>query len=458
MPLDFSGQSLVGRSFKGQDLANADFSQSDIRSANFANANLRGATFHQSRAGVSRPRQLLQCSLLIACSVALGMVSIIVGTFSATFWLPENVDQFGFIPGLLCLLSLAAMGFPLIYQGFTRSGFQNTMVVCAIVIAGIGAGTLTEGAAQAAYSAGSIASAVVLAMSNVVILTSAGLIGGRWLVGLGLACSIASSLKHYGYIYWPAIETVSGQSTRVMADYPLNHVGMVIVVLEIAIAGVYVASRVLAKDERFDLVKKVASNLVTLGGTTFHRANLTNANFTEATLKCTDLSKAILVRTNFHHAQQLYTCKLSYAHFEDSYLQLPRLQQLAATQIGKNQNFDQLDLKGIYLRSVDLSDTSFINTNLSAANLQNVNLSRAKLINTQLDDADLLGACLTGAYIHNITITADTQLGGIECQYIFTRLPTAENPNPNRIPSAPREVFKPGEFASFIRRSYLASS
>ncbi|MEM6450689.1 MAG: pentapeptide repeat-containing protein [Cyanobacteria bacterium P01_D01_bin.105] len=199
MPLDFSGQSLVGRSFKGQNLADANFSGADIRSVNFTQANLQGANLHQARAGLSRPRQLLQVLVILVCSVTLGMVSVIVGTFTVTFWLPfwtsEPTAEFGFIPGMLCLLATAAMGFPCIYQGFTPRAFQNTMIALGVVIAGIGIGLVTSGSAQTAFSAGSIASAIVVAFANTVILTSAGFIGGRWLIGLGLTCTIASSLK-----------------------------------------------------------------------------------------------------------------------------------------------------------------------------------------------------------------------------------------------------------------------
>jgi len=429
----------VGRSFVDQDLAEANFSGSDIRSANFTAANLQGASFHQARAGVSKLRQLVQSAVILLCSYALGMVSIIVGTFSATFWLPEEVSRFGPVPGLLCLLSLVGMGFPLIYQGFTRSAFQNTMIICAVVIAGIGAGTITPGSAQAAYSAGSIASAVILALANIVVLTSAGLIGGRWLVWLCVACAIGSSVKHYNYIYWPAIKTVTRMDTRSMADYWLNHVGMMIVVVEIAIAGAYVASRVLAKDERFDLVKNVASNLTTLGGTTFHRANLTEANCTEAVLKCTDLSKAVLERTNLHQAQQLYTSKLSHTILENS-----KVQRLAVSKNGHRQSYQGLNLQGINLTDADLTDTNFTDSNLNQATLVRAALTHANLTKTQAIGTHFQHAQLTGTCIEAWNIDSSTQLANIDCQYIYLR-----NQQQERRPSG--GAFQPGEFTQLFQ-------
>ena len=439
MPLDFSGQSLVSHSFKGQDLAEANFSRSDIRSADFTKANLRGANFHQARAGVSQSRRLLHCGVVLLCSYALGMVSVIVGIVSVIFWLPESAEQFGLLPGALCLLALAGMGLPLVYQGFTRSAFQITMIASAIVIAGIGAGTLTTGSAQAAYSAGSIASAMILALANVVILTSAGLVGGRWLVYLCVVCTIGSSVKQYHYIYWPAVETVSGPSSRLVADYWLNHVGMVMVILGIAIAGVYVASRVLAKDERFDLVKNVANNLTTLGGTTFHRADLTDADCTEAILKCTDLSKANIERTNFHRAQQLYTSKLNSTILDNS-----QVLRLAMSKSGHRQSYQGLNLQGLNLADADLTAADFTNSNLNQATLVRAILANANLTKTQAVGARFQHAQLTGTCIEAWNIDSSTQLADIDCQYVYLRGQQQE-----RRPSS--GFFQPGEFTQLFQ-------
>ncbi|MEM9150124.1 MAG: pentapeptide repeat-containing protein, partial [Cyanobacteria bacterium P01_F01_bin.3] len=240
-------------------------------------------------------------------------------------------------------------------------------------------------------------------------------------------------------IYWPAIETVSGQSTRVMADYPLNHVGMVIVVLEIAIAGAYVASRVLAKDERFDLVKNVASNLIRLGGTTFHRADLTEADCTEAILKCTDLSKAILERTNFYRAQQLYTSKLSYTILENS-----KVQRLAVSKNGHRQSYLGLNLQGINLTDADLTATNFTNSNLNHATLARAVLSHADLTKTQAVGTFFQHAQLTGACIEAWNTDSSTQLADIDCQYIYLRHHQQE-----RRPSS--GFFQHGEFAQLFQ-------
>nr|WP_290222846.1 pentapeptide repeat-containing protein [Trichocoleus desertorum] len=50
--MDFSGQNLRGRNFKGQDLTGANFSYADIRGANFTSAILQGANFTGVKAGL----------------------------------------------------------------------------------------------------------------------------------------------------------------------------------------------------------------------------------------------------------------------------------------------------------------------------------------------------------------------------------------------------------------------
>ena len=214
----------------------------------------------------------------------------------------------------------------------------------------------------------------------------------------------------------------------------------------IVILGIYIGWRALSKDKKFTSIRDLAIAFAAKGGTSFRGADLTDANFTEATLKSADFRGANLTRTCWFHAQ-----KLDHACVENTYLQFPQVQQLIVTGIGQDKNFDHLNLQGINLQQINLADASFIGTNLKGANLRHTNLSRAKLIETQLDEADLFGACLTGAYIQDVKITNATKLRGIECQYIFTRLPTKENRDPGRVPEDYRKIFKPGEFINFMR-------
>jgi len=223
-----------------------------------------------------------------------------------------------------------------------------------------------------------------------------------------------------------------------------------ILALSILLLGTYIGWRALVKDEQFTSIRDLAITFVAKGGTSFRGANLTDANFTEAILKNADFTDANLTITRWFHAQ-----KLALACVGNSYLQFPQVQQLVITRIAQDQNFDYLNLQGINLQEMYLEDASFIGSNLSGANLRQTNLSRAKLIKTQLDQADLFGAFLTGAYIQDVKITSATKLKGIDCEYIFTKLPTKENQDPVRIPENYRQIFKPGEFMAWLSMSKL---
>ena len=186
--------------------------------------------------------------------------------------------------------------------------------------------------------------------------------------------------------------------------------------------------------------------ITTTGGTSFHNANLADANFQQATLEYTNFRKANIYRAKWFQVQ-----KLDRARVWRIYLQNPKVRKLLTTAEIQDKNFDGLNLRGINLSKVNLIDTSFIGTDLSEANLQDANLSRAILKQTQLDATDFTGATLTGAYIEDWGITNETNFRGVRCKYVYMRLPTKENPNPLRKPDNEAEVFTDGEFGDFIK-------
>ncbi|MGH1394425.1 MAG: pentapeptide repeat-containing protein, partial [Trichormus sp.] len=109
-----------------------------------------------------------------------------------------------------------------------------------------------------------------------------------------------------------------------------------------------------------------------------------------------------------------------------------------------------LDLRGLNLRGANLADASFVNTDLSEANLHDAHLSGAKLINTRLSGTNFTLAKMNGAYIQNCELTPETNLTGVDCDYIYTRLPTQDNPDPYRQPRVDGRRFKPGELNQLL--------
>ncbi len=214
----------------------------------------------------------------------------------------------------------------------------------------------------------------------------------------------------------------------------------------VIILGSYVGWRTLAEDENFSWLRRITIPFGTIGGTSFHNANLTNADFSQAELKSADFRQANLTSTCFRQ-----TKKLDFVRPGTTYLQDIKVRQLLITGQGKDKNFDGFSLRGINLQGANLTDTSFISTDLNEANLQDADLSRAKLVQTQLDKTDLTGATLTGATIEDWGITSSTRLQGVRCQHVFMRLPTKDYPNPRRKPDNWDEEFEEGDFADFIK-------
>lgn len=215
--------------------------------------------------------------------------------------------------------------------------------------------------------------------------------------------------------------------------------------------GLYLSRRILrSPDTSF---KKAVLSLLATSGTRFWAADLSSADFSEAHMKAADLRRANLSGTRFHN-----TTQLSLVCADRQFADHLRARSLLDNAQTHPPIFDGLDLQGINLSRTNLANASFAGSNLTAANLKGADLTGAKLINTGLTDANLSGAKLTGAYIIDWQITPETKLTGVWCDYIFTHIPTAEDPERGRYPVDPRQVFSPGEFALFIQQNKQAAT
>jgi uncharacterized protein YjbI with pentapeptide repeats len=211
-------------------------------------------------------------------------------------------------------------------------------------------------------------------------------------------------------------------------------------------------------DSRDAWLKAAAISLPALTATRFYQANLTDADFTGATLKLANFRQARLTRTCWRDVKRLDRIRPG-----NSYLQYPQICQVLLTGNGEKLDGNRLILRGLNLKGANLTEASFIGADLSEADLSYANLSRVKLVQTLLDQASLKGATLTGAFIEEWGISADTELDEMECDYIFMRLPPEKrpdflkspvdeslDPNPRRKPDDWEKTFEPGEFADYI--------
>jgi uncharacterized protein YjbI with pentapeptide repeats len=402
---DFSGENLRGLSFNGKNLSGANFSKAYIQGANFNGAILEGTTFSGARAGLTGSWLflLLIASLLVA-SLS-GFTSAIVITFTVYFFTSKKLPRPIALLFSVTFIALIRMGLSNYFGSHLVAWniYLSVAVILAVALFGATAATVDEPESRLGSTA--LVTFVCMALLIVVVVNIigeaqpiGGVVGGVVAGGFGGAFG-----SHFG---------------------------------RKAIDG----------DIKFSWIWKISVHFAAISGTSFKNADLTDANFTQATLKSTDLREANLTRTWWHQAKML-----DFVHPGTTYLQTAQVRQLLITGQGQAQNFDRQNLRGVNLQGANLADASFIGADLSEANLQDADLSRAKLVQTQLDETDLTGATLTGAYIEDWGITSHTKLHGVKCEYVFMRLPTKEDPNPRRKPDNWKETFKDGDFADFIK-------
>lgn len=439
MSSDHYGQAVLrNRSFKKQNLSGANFCGADIRGANFTHAILTGANFSQARAGLSPLRRIgLMFGILILVAVA----GLIVGYSSAfpifiTHLLAER-NAVGKEPLVaIGLFILASFIFAIIRQGLGLS----------LASLAVGTAVMTAISAFAGVGNSSITAAVVVQFLIIAMIVAGVLV-------TALALSIFLAITQTKALPIPIIvalllaiagiqEGIKG-TTSASSGLTLGIAGGVAITL-IALS-VYISLRAMADDRRYRLIRAISISLCASLGTQFRGANLTDANFTQAILPCSDFRKTTLKRTSWFQCSRLELSRI-----EETYLEDPALRDLVITRDGRGKLYDHKNLQGLNLQTANLADASFIEADLNETNLQSANLTRAKLVKTRLYAADLTRSCLSGACIQDWAISTDTQLGQITCSHIYMRLPTQEDPDPWRKPDNRTETFQEGDFTDFI--------
>ncbi|RCJ25057.1 hypothetical protein A6S26_17870 [Nostoc sp. ATCC 43529] len=493
---------LRGRSFKGNDLRYADFSYCDIRGADFTNANLIGANFSYAITGLRRYYVIILILFSLLLSILLASTFIFFGLV---------LHEFLFRPSSEILLSFTLFSlivFVLFNLIIFDKGIEATIGAIALATFGSFVLFFTLFVTQAAGSLGWII-ILIFGTSGILTLIAAasssgngalgfmGVWSGLWIIGAGVIstvlCFMFVSLiiseanlppgfpDWFSDIFWLFGIFLFGLTTVgitivealfwVIAGtigkawvWTISFVGIVlwliallmtflgtgieaaIAVLPLAAPGAYIGWRASHGDEKYSFIWRTAVFFTTRGGTSFKRANLTDVNFSHTIFNNADLRKANITRTNWFQCQKLYQVNLS-----QSYLKNYQIRELLVTRMGQEKNLEGFSLRGLDLSGANLADANLIRTDLRNANLQDADLSRTKLIKTQLDQADLTGSCLTGACIEDWKITQQTKLDGVECDYIYTRLSTPQNPDPARQPSDHNEIFEIGEFAEWVQ-------
>jgi len=226
--------------------------------------------------------------------------------------------------------------------------------------------------------------------------------------------------------------------------------GAVAGAVALAVAGVfvifsaYIGWRSLKGDERDPWIRSYAIAFAATGGTSFHGADLTDADFTGAILKKTDFRTANLTRTRFYEAK-----KLDFARPGNTILNNPAVLNLLVTLNGRNKPYIGANLKGANLIGADLKEANFNNADIIQATFQGANLEWANLTLTQAVGTNFTKAQMTGACVEAWNIESTTILDNVDCRFVYLlKDPKPGTDNRERRPSSGE--FQPGEFTKLF--------
>jgi uncharacterized protein YjbI with pentapeptide repeats len=206
----------------------------------------------------------------------------------------------------------------------------------------------------------------------------------------------------------------------------------------------YIAYRTMKGDARYAWIRNVAVAFAATGGTSFYNATLTDANFTGAILKNTDLRAKSLTRTGFKD-----TVKLNFARAGKTLLSQPAVRDLLINpSIGYKKDYFKADLRGANLDGASLKEANLKQADLSEASLRGADLSGANLTEVNAISTDFTHAYLTGACIEAWNIDNTTKLDHVDCQYVFLLEHFNEHGSRERRPSS--GDFQPGEFTKLF--------
>ncbi|TRU69555.1 MAG: hypothetical protein EWV55_16565 [Microcystis viridis Mv_BB_P_19951000_S69] len=354
---NFTGVKLKGQCFHGQNLSGANFSKADLRGTNFQGAILERTKFTEVKAGLlKRGRlQLILISWLIAA--VCGFLWGLAGYYLALM-LVTDVTEFKIIAAvIITILSL-------IYGRFYPQRVGGLPLVLSLI----------SGKKISFILA--IFISLILTLLTGIILAFQGLLAG--IAAVNITLSIAWIVGVCGtlftaYLAWLSLE-----------------------------------------ESRETITKSMAIAFLASKGTNFFGANLQEADFTGAQLKATDLRAKDLTRTRFY-----LVSGIERARWEKTILAEVAIRNLLVTGQGENKAYIGYNFRGLNLSGVNFKNANLTRANLSEANLAYANLEGANLAHSNVMRANLQGATLTGACIEAWKIAENTNLEGVDCDYIY---------------------------------------
>jgi uncharacterized protein YjbI with pentapeptide repeats/class 3 adenylate cyclase len=439
MPKDFKRQDLRGGNFKNRkDLCDANFSRADIRGAKFTGADLVKARFIEAQAGVQKGWMALQVFISFVLCYLLDFVGILLAVVFTAFPLnpnfPQNTSVLQYIE---MLLIQAVIYFPLAWRGFTAKARNLIAIGVVFVLAGASAvaihiaGASAVGVVGSALVAGvvAVAFAGALALALALALAVAGALAGVLAFALAFALALAGAGAFTGALA-SAIAGTGADAHALARALVHARAHALVIALAALLLSLYIAWQSSKEDEKFEPAHSLGLWLGMLGGTSFKTAetNLSDADFSRATLNNCDFSHALVTRTRFTDAKGLKRASL-----EGTILGDKAVRDLLVTGQGQ-QNYRGKNLQGANLAEAKLGGVDFTEADLSGAVLRKADLTGAILAATNLIGAVLDGATLTDAHLWETQRTG-WSIQGVICEAVYWDEAKKE-----------RTLYAPGEF------------
>ena len=222
----------------------------------------------------------------------------------------------------------------------------------------------------------------------------------------------------------------------------------VIVALVLTLTIAYSAWRAMKGDSRYGSIRNDAVVFAANGGTSFRKANLTDAKFNQATLKGTDFREANLTRTSFHHVNKKYN--LERVKVTKTILANPAVRALLVTGDGRDKSYAGANLKGANLMGANLTHANLKEADISNAILENASLEYANLTLTNAVATNFTKAQMTGATIEAWNIESSTKLDNVDCGFVYLLEKPIHEKTDNRERRPSSGEFAPGDFTKLF--------
>lgn len=429
---------LRGKSFKGKNLSGVNFTNADIRGVDFSNTCLKDAKLNNVEAGLS---PVWMVFWILVSLLMLGL-SGVVASFSSTF---------------------------IAFLFFSSSAVSSRIVV-AVGLVGMVAVLAVAISKSWSRHLGFIAVAIAFILAAAIAITVAEVATSSVKAGSAIFI-VAGAFAVPCFIAYPFARSVPFAVTVTVGNYKTGLVGLSIALLgdivgvflatsaiggnpafvrnlaslfavSVMLWSAYIGWKSISEEDKYPLIRRVAFAISTIGATNFSDADLTNCDFSESILKSTNFSRA-----NIKHTRWYKTKRLELAIVGNSILADLSVRKLLVSCNGYKKDYSGKNLKDANLNQANLEGANFEEVDISEATLQDailkeVNLRKAQSIGTDFRKANFTGACL-----ESWNIDSGTQLGDVECDYIYLLRDKRE-----RLPHNIEGKFAPGDFEKLYKK------